>query len=108
MIEKPDIRDETIVSALREHSIPVVGVEFLPVGNDASAWAYRVDTENRNTYFLKIRKEIQSQAAFLVPRFLQDHGIEQVLAPLPTKDNELWISMEDFILILYPFVNGVE
>jgi spectinomycin phosphotransferase len=107
MIERPHIRDETIISALREsYSIPVVGVEFLPIGNDASAWAYRVDTEHQNAYFLKIRKEIPNQAGFLVPRFLQDHGIGQVLAPLPTKAKGLWISVEDFFLILYPFVVG--
>ena len=109
MIEKPNISDETIISAVRDHySIPVVGVEFLPIGNDASAWAYRVDTENQNTYFLKIRKEIPNQAGFLIPRFLQDDGIAQALAPLSTKEREPWINVEDFFLILYPFVPGNE
>ena len=56
MIERPEIKDETIISALREnYSIPVSGVEFLPVGNDSSAWAYRVDAKNKSSYFLKIR-----------------------------------------------------
>jgi spectinomycin phosphotransferase len=109
MIEKPNISDEKIISALRGHySIPVIGVEFLPIGNDASAWAYRVETENQNTYFLKVRKDISNPAGFIVPRFLQDHGIAQVLAPLPTKGQELWIDVEDFFLILYPFVTGNE
>jgi len=109
MIEKPDIRDERIISALREHySIPVVGVEFLPIGNDAAAWAYRVSTKNQDVYFLKIRKEISNRAGFFLPRFLQDHGIEQALAPLPTKSDELWTHVEDFFFILYPFVTGME
>lgn len=109
MIEKPHISDEKIIFALGEHySVPVVGVEFLPIGNDASAWAYRVDTEYQNAYFLKIRREIANQAGFLVSRYLQDYGIEQVLAPLPTKDGKLWIKVEDFFLILYPFVAGKE
>jgi spectinomycin phosphotransferase len=109
MIERPHINDEKIISALREnYSIPVVGVEFLPIGNDASAWAYRVNTKNQKTYFLKVRKEISNRAGFLVPRFLQDHGIAQALAPLPTKEQELWIRVGDFFLILYPFVIGNE
>ena len=109
MIEKPNIRDEIIISALREHySIPLVDIEFLPIGNDASAWAYRVDTQNQSAYFLKIRKEIQNQAGFFVPRFLQDHGIEQVLAPLSTQEQELWFPVEDFFFILYPFVTGTD
>jgi spectinomycin phosphotransferase len=109
MIEKPHLRDETIIAALRKHyAIPVVGIEFLPIGNDASAWAYHVNTENEKSYFLKIRKAISNQAGFLVPRFLQDHGISQALAPLPTKQQELWISVEDFLFILYPFIAGKE
>src|SRR5215216_2604651 len=107
MIEKPSIRDEKIISALNDHySIPVIDVEFLPIGNDASAWAYRVDTEKQNTYFLKVRKEISNRAGFLVPRFLQGQGVEQALAPLPTKNQELWARVKDFFFILYPFVNG--
>ena len=37
-------------------------------------------------------------------------GIAQVLAPLstPTEEQELWTNIEDFFLILYPFVNGNE
>ena len=109
MIEKPDISDEKIISVLREfYAFPVTGVEFLPIGNDASAWAYRVDTEDQNTYFLKIRKTISNQAGFLIPRFLRDHGIEQVLAPLSANQQELWISIEGFFFILYPFINGKE
>lgn len=109
MIERPPISDETIISTLREHySVPVVGVEFLPIGNDASAWAYRVDTENQNTYFLKIRKTISNQAGFFVPRFLQDHGVAQALAPLPNKEQELWMRVKNFFLLLYPFVIGNE
>jgi spectinomycin phosphotransferase len=107
MIERPDISDEKIVSALREHYlIPVVGAEFLPVGNDASAWAYRINAENQDTYFLKIRKSISNRAGFLVPRYLEDHGLAQVLAPLPTQKQELWIGVDDFFFILYPFVIG--
>ena len=109
MIEKPPISDEKIISALREsYSLSIVGVEFLPIGNDASASAYRVNTENQNAYFLKIRKEISNQAGFLIPRFFQAHGVEQALAPFSTKNQELWIRVEDFFLVLYPFVIGEE
>jgi spectinomycin phosphotransferase len=109
MLEKPDIDDTTIMAALNEnYSIQADRIEFLPVGNDASAWAYRVDAENQDTYFLKVRDELSSPAGVLVPRFLRDRGIEQVLAPLPTNDRELWTRLGDFVLILYPFIAGRE
>ena len=106
MIEKPDIADKNIISVLRENfSIPVVGIKFLPLGLDSSAWAYRVDAENV-TYFLKLRKEIPNPAGILIPRFLKKQGIEQVMAPLSTKDGESWASADDFFFILYPFIAG--
>ena len=101
MIEKPNIKDEKIIKALNENfSIQVSNIEFLPVGNDSSAWAYRVDAKNTRSYFLKIRKEISHQAGLFVPRFLKDNGIEQVIAPLLAKTQELWINVDGFAFIL--------
>jgi spectinomycin phosphotransferase len=109
MIEKPDISDEKIIVALREnYSIQASEIEFLKIGNDSSAWAYHVDAKNRISYFLKIRKEISNQAGLFVPRFLKDHGIEQVVAPLSTKTQELLVDVDGFALILYPFILGNE
>jgi len=109
MIEKPDISDEKIIVALHEnYSISVNGIEFLPVGNDSSAFAYRVETNTQVSYFLKLKKGILNQAGIFVPRFLKDNGIEQVIAPLPTKTQELVVEMDEFALILYPFIAGNE
>ena len=106
MIEKPNITDERIISALREiFLIPVIGVEFLPLGLDSAAWAYRVEAKNA-TYFLKLRKEIPNPAGILIPRFLKQQGIQQVMAPLSTQDGEAWASADDFFFILYPFIAG--
>src|SRR5215211_6943980 len=86
MIEKPSIKYEKIITALNEnYSIRVSGVEFLPIGNDSSAFAYRVEAKNGNSYFLKVRRKITNLAGLFVPRFLKDNGIKQVIAPLSTK-----------------------
>jgi spectinomycin phosphotransferase len=109
MIEKPDIKDEKIIDALNEsYSIQANHVEFLPIGNDASAFAYRVKTRNENVYFLKIKKKFSNFAALFVPRFLKDAGIEQVITPLPTNTKKLITELEGLGLILYPFITGNE
>jgi spectinomycin phosphotransferase len=108
MIEKPEISNEKIIASLREHySIEVSQIEFLPIGNDASAFAYRVETVN-DIYFLKVRTELPNPAGLVVPRFLKDHGLEQVVAPLFTKTQKLFAEMDGFALILYPFIAGDE
>jgi spectinomycin phosphotransferase len=109
MIEKPDIRDEKIIVALYEnYLIQANRIEFLPIGNDASAFAYRVEAKNGNSYFLKVKRKITNPAGLFVPRFLKDNGIEQVIAPLSTNTQELSVGMDGFALILYPFITGNE
>src|SRR6266508_4801564 len=109
MIEKPNIQDEKIINALNEnYSIQVSGIEFLPIGNDATAFSYRVKANNKNSYFLKLKTKLSNLAALFVPRFLKDNGVEQVIVPLSTKTQELWINVDEFVFILYPFITGNE
>ncbi len=109
MIEKPDIEDEKIMIALNQNfSTQVSRIEFLPIGNDASAFAYRVQTKDQNAYFLKLKEGILNRAGLFVPRFLKDNGIEQVIAPLPTKKRDLSVEIDGFVFILYPFITGNE
>src|ERR1044071_4509850 len=109
MIENPDISNETIISALQEnYSIQVTSITFLPVGNDPSAWAYRVETKFQETYFLKIRRNVLNSSGLYISRFLKDNGIEQVVAPLPSASQELSIQVGKFVFMLYPFIAGHE
>ena len=59
MIEKPDIPDERIIGALNtSYSIQTSEIEFLPIGNDATAFSYRVETRDGNSYFLKLKTKL--------------------------------------------------
>lgn len=104
VIEKPNVRNERIISTLRENfSIRVIGIEFLPLGWDA--WSYRVTAQDR-FYFLKIRKAIPNPAGILLSRFLKEQGLRQVIASLSTKDGDDWARADDFFFILFPFITG--
>jgi spectinomycin phosphotransferase len=41
-----------------------------------------------------------------LPKFLSDQGIRQIIAPLPTRQGQLWADLAPFTMILYPFVAG--
>src|SRR5262245_41459167 len=103
MLEKPDLQDEKIIASLRQsYGLPVASLQFLPIGNDATAWVYKVKTDNTESYFLKVKKGRVYEPSLLVPRYLKDQGIEQIVAPLSTQAGKLWQSLESFTLILYP------
>ncbi|MGB0388018.1 MAG: phosphotransferase, partial [Ardenticatenaceae bacterium] len=116
MLEKPELQEDRIISCLRErYGLRVCGVAFLPLGNDSTAWVYRVRTDEPGgrSYFLKVKRGRVYEPALFVPRYLKDQGIEQVVAPLPTNvaggdERALWARVDDteFALILYPFVEG--
>lgn len=107
MLEKPDLQDEKIIACLRaEYRLDVVQVAFLPLGFDQNTWVYHVVTADETPYFLKLRRRIFDETAVLVPRFLRDQGIAQIIAPIATRAQQFWASLDAFHVILYPFVEG--
>jgi len=107
MLEKPDLQDEKIIACLQdEYGLPVVQVAFLPLGADLNTAVYRVVAEDETPYFVKLRRGVFDETAVALPKFLSDQGIVQIIAPLATKTEQLWASLDAFKLILYPFVEG--
>lgn len=107
MLERPDLSDARICAALHQsYRLPVTGIEFLPIGNDSNAWVFRVQTEADRNYFLKVRRGAIHEASLTVPRYLKDQGIKQIVAPLPSEAGRLWHKLDDYALILYPYVDG--
>src|SRR5690349_14558225 len=107
MLEKPDIPDETILACLRaEYGLPVLRIAFLPIGGDLSTAVYRAVTQEETSYFCKLKRNGFDPVSVAVPAFLSEQGISEVIAPLLTRSGELWAVMEEFHLILYPFVEG--
>jgi hypothetical protein len=86
MLEKPNLSDEKIIATLADDfGILVAKIEFLPLGNDATAWVYKVVGEGAATYFLKLKKGAIYQPSVTIPRFSKVNGIEQSVAMLPTQ-----------------------
>lgn len=108
MHEPPvDLPEDTLAAGLRTHyGLAVTAVTFLPLGQDTFAWVYRVRTADDAAYFLKVRTRVTNVPSLLVPRYLHEHGVAQVVAPLPTTTGALWAAVEGYALILYPFIAG--
>lgn len=107
MLNKPDLADALIAERLRVgFGISSARIEFLPVGNDTFAFVYRVLASDGTAYFLKARKGDVYPPSLLVPCYVQDHGVPQAIAPLPTISGGFSARAGDFTLIVYPFVDG--
>lgn len=107
MLDPPDLPDARISAAVQQHyGLHLTTLAFLPLGRDVRAWAYRATTADDAPLFLKLRQGNVNEAALRVPRYLADHGVLHVVAPLPTQDHRLWVGVEAFTLTLYPFIAG--
>src|SRR5215212_3514082 len=106
MLEKPDISDDRIIACLHDtFGLRIAHVTFLPLGWVNNA-VYRVTTDSGTPFFLKLRRGNFNEIAVAVPAFLHAQGIRQVMAPVATMTNDLWVRAHGFDWILYPFFDG--
>jgi spectinomycin phosphotransferase len=107
MREPPNIPVDSLYTCLQEHyDLVAVTLEFLPRGYDYQAGVYRVVSEHGTVYLLKATSRPLYEPSCLVPRYLHDQGITAVVAPLPTTSGSLWTRLEEWTVIVYPFLNG--
>lgn len=107
MLEKPDLADEKIVACLQAaYGMAVGQVAFLPLGVDVNAAVYRADAQNGAAYFVKVRRGPFDETAVILPKLLSDQGVAQIIPPLPTNTGRLWATLDEFKVILYPFIDG--
>ncbi|HEV2006188.1 MAG TPA: aminoglycoside phosphotransferase family protein [Candidatus Limnocylindrales bacterium] len=105
MFDRPPITDDQIVAALRDrYAIRPTSLTFLALGHDAHAWTFRASTD-RGDLFVKIRRRVDNTRLRLV-RFLDDDGLEAVVAPIVTGDGAVSVAVDELHLIAYPFVEG--
>lgn len=105
MLVEPKLAKSALRAQLEaRYALTISALEFLPIGNDAAAWCYRVEART-GAYFLKLRKGALKLAALQVPRQLQRRGIKAV-APIVTESGTLYASWGEYALILYPYIEG--
>src|SRR5260370_26616899 len=83
-----------------------VTLEFLHLGLDYHAGVYRVVSQQGTAYLLKVTSRPLYEPRCLVPRYLNDQGITSVVAPVPTRSGALWTRVEEWTVIVYPFIDG--
>ncbi|WP_162909837.1 phosphotransferase enzyme family protein [Aggregatilinea lenta] len=106
MLDKPRLENQKIIASLSaDYGLAVSALEFLPLGYDSAAGVYRAQA-GEQCYFLKIRREPAQALSVLLPHYLGAQGMEQVVAPILTRAGAPWGTVEDFTLILYPYVDG--
>ncbi len=107
MLEKPGIEDDRIIRCLKENfGLHAGQLTFLPIGADVNTAVYRARTEDGKDWFVKLRRGDFPAASVLVPQYLKEQGLREVIAPIPAPDGSLWADLAPYKLILFPFIEG--
>lgn len=107
MLEPPAIANESIVACLRDSfAIDADTVTFLPLGADLGTAVYRARATDGAPYFVKLRRGVFDATSVLLPRFLYEHGVRQIIAPRTTSAGQLWADLAEFRVMVYPFISG--
>ncbi len=106
MLEPPDLRVGDLLERARTRfGLVADEAEFLPVGNDSRAWAFRLSSGGE-AWFVKVLAPPVNEAAVEVPRYLAKRGIEHLVLPVPTLTGAFIDREEPFSLVVYPFLEG--
>lgn len=111
MLEKPAINDDILIRCLNEgYGKAIRSVSFLPVGADVNTAVYKAQTSDNTSYFVKLRRGKSSEAAVVVPTFLAESGIKQIIPALRTQTGGLRHESNNlgdaWVMTLHPFVEG--
>ena len=108
MLEKQEIEIADIEQCLLSfYQLKLKEIEFLPLGADFSTAVYRAVAQDNKPYFVKLRTGNFQTTSILLLDFFHEKGISRVIPPLRTVHNEPWVQQKDFVLTVFPFVDGV-
>ncbi len=107
MLVKQPLSDQLIIDCLNtNYNIKVIRLTFLPLGADMNASVYKVEAHDQSSYFVKIKRGHHHDIGIAVVGLLIDAGIQQIIPPVKTTNSQLTQYIDDFTIIVYPFIEG--
>lgn len=106
MLEK-NFGEQRIIDCLKSaYGINVTTLTHLLLGADLDASVYKADVHNQSSFFVKQKGGYNLEIGTALQALLHDAGIQQVISPVKTIHGELTQYIDDFTLIVYPFIAG--
>ncbi|MDP1608070.1 MAG: phosphotransferase, partial [Chlamydiales bacterium] len=107
MLQSRPPSEPTMISCLKAHyGLEVASLIFLPLGADLNASVYKVQTFDQKYYFVKLKTGHHHDTGVEIVELLQVAGIREIIPPIKTIHGKKTQRIDDFTLIVYPFVDG--
>lgn len=100
------IQDNEIIKLLKSnYNIEIESIQLLQLGADMNASVYKA-TAKYQSYFVKIKYDIQEETDIDILRLLHDSGLKEIIFPVITSEGKLFRQLEHFKIVVYPFIDG--
>jgi spectinomycin phosphotransferase len=107
MIEKPSFSDQDIIDCLKtDYGIKVTDLTLLRRGADINAAVYKALSNDQSTYFIKLKRGHHYEQSLTIAKHLHETGIHQIIPPIETTQGQSSQIINDFTVIVYPYVEG--
>lgn len=99
--------DQRIIDCLNtNYDLKVARLSFLPIGADMNASVYKAEAQDRSSYFIKLKSGHHHDISATIIALLHEAGIQQIIPPIKTKHGQPIQHIDDFTLIVSPFIEG--
>lgn len=107
MTEKHSLSPHSIMDCLNaNYGIRATALTLLPLGANMNASVYKAETRKGQSYFVKLKVGHRYDMSVAILALLQAAGIQQIILPIKSIDGKLIQQLNNFTLIVYPFVEG--
>ncbi len=99
--------EEHIISCLNSnYGIKIATLTLLPLGADLNASVYKAQSSDNTSFFVKLKRGHSHDIGIEIAELLHNAGIRQIIPSIKTNLGQPTLRMEDFTLIVYPFITG--
>lgn len=100
------LSDQLIINSLNtDYGIEIATLTLLPLGADMNASVYRAQAVDQSSYFVKLKRGHKHDISIVIVELLHKAGI-QVILPIKTIEGQSTQRIQDYTLIVYPFIEG--
>lgn len=107
MLVKQPFSEQRIIDCLNtDYGIQVAALTFLPLGADINASVYKAEVQGQPSYFVKLKRGHHHNISIAIVELLHNAGIQQIIPPIKTNSGQSSQYIDDFTIIVYPFIEG--
>lgn len=91
----------------KQYGLKIAKIEELAWGADVQSRLFRIDTDNKSSFFLKSSTRSLEESALWLIDIFSKNNVEHIIKPIPSLSCQSWSSYENHNLVLFPYIDGV-